>query len=130
MKCLLQLQPITSGSAKLAGREVGREGREIRKRVGYTPEQNCHIPGMAGCEYVTYPLHDAPSQDPALAQPGPARDLRLERHGRPYGRWGRWRWPSPSSCPSPRCCLRFKKKKKKKNKKKEGGGISLSTRPP
>jgi ABC-2 type transport system ATP-binding protein len=54
IKCLLQLQPITSGFAKLLGREVGREGREIRKRVGYTPEQDCHIPGMAGCEYVTY----------------------------------------------------------------------------
>src|SRR6185369_5838403 len=54
MKCLLQLQPITSGSAKLLGREVGREGREIRKRVGYTPEQDCHIHGMVGCEYVTY----------------------------------------------------------------------------
>ena len=54
MKCLLQLLPITSGSARLLGREVGREGRDIRKRVGYTPEQDCHIPGMAGCEYVTY----------------------------------------------------------------------------
>ena len=54
MKCLLQLQPITSGSAKLLGREVGSEGRDIRKRVGYTPEQDCHIPGMVGCEYVTY----------------------------------------------------------------------------
>jgi ABC-2 type transport system ATP-binding protein len=54
MKCLLQLLPISSGSARLLGREVGREGREIRKRVGYAPEQNCHIPGMAGCEYVTY----------------------------------------------------------------------------
>src|ERR1039458_3861570 len=37
IKCLLQLQPITSGSAKLLGREVGREGREIRKRVGSPP---------------------------------------------------------------------------------------------
>jgi len=54
MKCLLQLQPISSGGAKLLGREVGHEGREIRKRVGYTPEQDCHIPGMVGCEYVTY----------------------------------------------------------------------------
>lgn len=54
MKCLLQLQPITSGSARLLGREVGSEGREIRKRVGYTPEQDCHIHGMVGCEYVTY----------------------------------------------------------------------------
>jgi ABC-2 type transport system ATP-binding protein len=54
MKCLLQLLPITSGAARLLGREVGSEGREIRKRVGYTAEQDCHIPGMAGCEYVTY----------------------------------------------------------------------------
>src|SRR5438034_11565600 len=54
MKCLLQLQPLTSGSARLLGREVGTEGREIRKRVGYTPEQDCHIRGMVGCEYVTY----------------------------------------------------------------------------
>lgn len=54
MKCLLQLQPITSGSAKLLGGDVAAKGREIRKRVGYTPEQDCHIPGMVGCEYVTY----------------------------------------------------------------------------
>jgi len=54
MKCLLQLQPLTSGSARLLGREVGSEGRDIRKRVGYTPEEDCHIPGMVGCEYVTY----------------------------------------------------------------------------
>jgi len=54
MKCLLQLMPITSGSARLLWREVGEEGRDIRKRVGYTPEKDCHIPGMAGCEYVTY----------------------------------------------------------------------------
>jgi ABC-2 type transport system ATP-binding protein len=54
LKCLLQLLPITGGRASLLGREVGREGREIRKRIGYTPEQDCHIPGMLGCEYVTY----------------------------------------------------------------------------
>jgi ABC-2 type transport system ATP-binding protein len=54
IKCLLQLQPLSSGSARLLGREVGSEGREIRKRVGYTPEQDCHIPGMVGCEYVAY----------------------------------------------------------------------------
>lgn len=54
MKCLLQLLPITSGTARLLGREVGQEGREIRKRVGYAPEEDCHIPGMSGAEYVTY----------------------------------------------------------------------------
>lgn len=54
MKCLLQLIPYSGGSARLLGKEVGREGREIRRRVGYNPEQDCHVPGMAGCEYVTY----------------------------------------------------------------------------
>ena len=54
MKCLLQLQPITSGSARLLGRDVTKEGRETRTLVGFAPEQDCHIPGMVGCEYVTY----------------------------------------------------------------------------
>lgn len=54
MKCLLQLIPYTGGSARLLGKEVGKEGREIRRRVGYNPEQDCHVPGMVGCEYVTY----------------------------------------------------------------------------
>lgn len=54
MKCLLQLQPITRGSARLLGKDVEREGREVRRRVGYAPEQDSHIPGMVGCEYVTY----------------------------------------------------------------------------
>ena len=66
IKCLLQLQPFDGGHASLLGRDVAREGREIRKRVGYAPEQDCHIPGMLGCEYVTYcaqlsglPFYDA-----------------------------------------------------------------------
>ncbi len=54
MKCLLQLLPTTSGKAFLLDKEVGKVGREIRTRVGYTPEQDCHIPGMLGCEYVAY----------------------------------------------------------------------------
>ena len=54
IKCLLQLQPISAGTARLLGRDVGGEGKEIRKRVGFAPEQDCHIPGMFGCEYVTY----------------------------------------------------------------------------
>jgi len=54
MKCLLQLHPISMGGARLLGRDVGSEGREIRTRVGYAPEQDCLISGMVGCEYVTY----------------------------------------------------------------------------
>ena len=54
IKCLLQLVPFTRGQAALLGQDVTQEGRETRKRVGYAPEQDCHIPGMVGCEYVTY----------------------------------------------------------------------------
>jgi len=54
IKCLLRLHEVTSGTARLLGKDVRREGRETRKRVGYTPEQDCHVPGLAGCEYVTY----------------------------------------------------------------------------
>lgn len=54
IKCLLELETITSGSARLLNHAIGTEGREARTRVGYAPEIDCHIPGMAGCEYVTY----------------------------------------------------------------------------
>lgn len=54
IKCLLELEKMTGGSARLLGRDLAHEGREIRTRIGYTPEQDCHIPGMIGCEYVTY----------------------------------------------------------------------------
>jgi len=54
IRCLLQLQDKDSGTASLLGQDIDRHGREARKRIGYAPEQDCHIPGMAGCEYVTY----------------------------------------------------------------------------
>ena len=54
IKCLLQLHDHTHGDSQLLGEAVGQHGREIRRRVGYAPEQDCFIPGMVGCEYVTY----------------------------------------------------------------------------
>ena len=65
MKCLLQLLKPTSGKAWLLGRDIASAGRDIRTRVGYAPEQDCHIPGMVGCEYVTYcaQLSGMPFQD-------------------------------------------------------------------
>jgi len=54
IQCLLQLQPISGGVARLLGQDVQRRGREIRRRVGYAPEQDSHIPGMIGCQHVTY----------------------------------------------------------------------------
>lgn len=54
IKCLLNLETPTSGRATVLGRDIRAEHRASRERVGYSPEQDCHIPGMVGCEYVTY----------------------------------------------------------------------------
>jgi ABC-2 type transport system ATP-binding protein len=54
IKCLLNLETPSSGSATVLGCEIRSQNRTSRERVGYSPEQDCHIPGMAGCEYVTY----------------------------------------------------------------------------
>jgi len=54
IKCLLNLETPTSGTAKVLGLDIRVSQRSSREKVGYSPERDCHIPGMAGCEYVTY----------------------------------------------------------------------------
>ncbi len=54
IKCLLNLETPTTGSARVLGRDIRAANRASRERVGYSPEQDSHISGMAGCEYVTY----------------------------------------------------------------------------
>lgn len=54
IKCLLNLETPTTGSAKVLGVDIRASHRASREKVGYSPEQDCHIAGMAGCEYVTY----------------------------------------------------------------------------
>ncbi len=54
IKCLLNLEAPSSGTARVLGRDTIARNRDSREKVGYSPEQDCHIPGMAGCEYVTY----------------------------------------------------------------------------
>jgi ABC-2 type transport system ATP-binding protein len=54
IKCLLNLETPTAGSARVLGRDIRAHNRASREKVGYSPEQDCHISGMAGCEYVTY----------------------------------------------------------------------------
>ncbi len=54
IKCLLNLETPTSGVARVLGRDIRASNRESREKVGYSPEQDCHISGMVGCEYVTY----------------------------------------------------------------------------
>lgn len=54
IKCLLNLETPTFGTARVLGRDIRAAVRGSRERVGYSPEQDSHIAGMPGCEYVTY----------------------------------------------------------------------------
>jgi len=45
IKCLLQLQTKDGGNVSLLGKDIDQHGRETRTRIGYAPEQDCHIPG-------------------------------------------------------------------------------------
>lgn len=54
IKCLLNLETPTAGTARVLGRDIRAANRASREKVGYSPEQDCHITGLAGCEYVTY----------------------------------------------------------------------------
>jgi ABC-2 type transport system ATP-binding protein len=54
IKCILNLESPTSGSAKVLGKDITTLNRASREKVGYSPERDCHISGMAGSEYVTY----------------------------------------------------------------------------
>ena len=51
---LLGQTPATSGNAWVLGLNVRRQQRDIRRRVGYVPENDCLIPGMSGAGYVYY----------------------------------------------------------------------------
>ena len=54
IKCLLNLETPTTGTARVLGRDIRASIRASRERVGYSPEQDSHIAGLTGCDYVTY----------------------------------------------------------------------------
>ncbi len=54
IKVLLGLVNVTEGSGKVLGHTLGRDGRKIRSKVGYVPEDDCYVPGMSGVEVVQF----------------------------------------------------------------------------
>ena len=54
VKCLLGLVRPTAGRATVLGIDAGARPLELRRRVGYVPEVDCHIPGMTAVEFVAY----------------------------------------------------------------------------
>jgi ABC-2 type transport system ATP-binding protein len=51
---LLGQTPATAGRAAVLGLDVRRRLGDIRRRVGFMPENDCMIPGMSGTGYVYY----------------------------------------------------------------------------
>jgi ABC-2 type transport system ATP-binding protein len=54
IKTLLGLVNPSSGGGTVLGCDIKTEPKEVRRRVGYMPEQECHIPGMTGVGFVAY----------------------------------------------------------------------------
>ena len=54
IKLILGLIRITSGTGTILGHTLGKQGRQIRSRVGYMPEDDSYIPGMSGVEVVQF----------------------------------------------------------------------------
>src|SRR5579859_7510971 len=52
LKILLGLLPPSSGIGRVLGLDLGRNGTALRRVIGYMPEADALIPGMAGAEYV------------------------------------------------------------------------------
>ncbi len=54
LKTLLGFLTPTSGSMRAFGIDPVREPLEVRRRLGYMPEQDCHLPGLSAVAFVAF----------------------------------------------------------------------------
>jgi ABC-2 type transport system ATP-binding protein len=54
LKTLLGFLTPTTGSARAFGIDPVRAPLEVRRRIGYMPESDCHIPGMTASAFVAF----------------------------------------------------------------------------
>jgi ABC-2 type transport system ATP-binding protein len=54
LKTLLGFLPPESGSLRAFGRDPATEPLEVRRRIGYMPEVDCHIAGMSAAAFVAF----------------------------------------------------------------------------
>lgn len=54
IKVLMGLVRVSSGTGTILGNRLGRQGRLIRSKIGYMPEDDCYIPGLKGVEAVQF----------------------------------------------------------------------------
>lgn len=54
IKTILGFLPPLEGTATAFGISAAQNPSEIRKRIGYMPESDCHLPGLNGISFVAY----------------------------------------------------------------------------
>jgi ABC-2 type transport system ATP-binding protein len=54
LKTLLGFLTPDRGRMAAFGRDPAREPLEVRRRLGYMPEQDCHVPGMTAAAFVAF----------------------------------------------------------------------------
>jgi ABC-2 type transport system ATP-binding protein len=54
IKTLLGFVSPAGGSGRVLGHDIVTESRLIRQKIGFMPEQDCHIPGMTAVGFVAY----------------------------------------------------------------------------
>jgi ABC-2 type transport system ATP-binding protein len=54
IKVILGLVRMTGGAGRVLDYELGRQARAIRDHVGFMPEDDCYISGLAGVEMVQF----------------------------------------------------------------------------
>jgi ABC-2 type transport system ATP-binding protein len=54
LKTLLGFLTPDAGRMRAFGLDPGREPLEVRRRIGYMPEVDCHLPGMTASGYVAF----------------------------------------------------------------------------
>ncbi len=54
IRVLLGLIRVDSGGGRVLGLDLAREQIEIRRRIGFVPENECLFPGMVGIEFAAY----------------------------------------------------------------------------
>ena len=54
IKVLMGLVRVSSGSGTVLGNRLGKQGRLIRSKIGYMPEDDCYLPGLKGVEAVQF----------------------------------------------------------------------------
>src|SRR3954465_7505061 len=54
IRTLLGLIPVDSGAGEVLGMDFSRRQLEIRREVGFAPEDECLFPHVQGVEFVAY----------------------------------------------------------------------------